>query len=198
MISAEYFCAGEFRDLKVWHLVEYQKYWIDKAAKIKNPKFGKESGLILDLKEGPSSSKNGPAVTFFASQLLVDIKKTPRIWETPLQIAIVPSSNEGVTSPSMIELAKFLAARNKNYIFNGNPLRRQRSIPKLSKGGSREYAPLYNSLEIDSQEPPQAPVCLLLDDVITSGASMFSCRAHLLEWGFKVVIPLALGKTIND
>lgn len=198
MKRATYLCHARFEMHPVLYLEDYHKYWLDQATRTVNPRADGITKKIMDIKEGPKAKRYGDSLNFFAEKLLTELKEETGIWNTPHEIAIVPSSTVGVTSVALDQLARFLSARNKNFLYTGNPLRRKTAVKKLSHGGPRDYDLLYNSLEVTATEPIRAASCLLLDDVMTTGHSMSSCATHLYEWGIARVTPLALGKTSND
>lgn len=139
------------------------------------------SGKILDLKEG----KRG-AVNYFFN--LLDEEICPGV-----AIAVVPSHLPGAADGGIGALAKRLAAHGR--IDMTECLVRIREIDKLALGGSRDRRVHLDSIEVNPNVPVADEVILVVDDVTTSGNSLFACRDILLAHGAKRVALLALGQT---
>ena len=160
----------------------YHKYWLDKERKIKNPLFDVFSGKILDLKEGKES-----AIQYFFNLLDSEICDE-------VTICIVPSSNVNNTNSGMRMLGERLAINGrKNGVYY---LNRHHSINKLSTGGNRSIDVHLQSIKVITDLSIQGDIVLLMDDVTTTGNSLYACREILLENGAKNVEMFALGKSI--
>lgn len=138
------------------------------------------SGKILDLKEGKTS-----AVNYFYA--LLDDEICPDV-----AIAVVPP-HLPKTGGGVRMLAKKLAAHDR--IDMSDCLIRVKEIDKLSLGGSRDKKVHLDSIIVNPDIPVADEVILVVDDVTTSGNSLYACRDILLEHGAKRVALLALGKT---
>ena len=160
----------------------YHKYWLDKERQIKNPLFDVYSGKILDLKSGRDS-----AIEYFYNLLDCEINKA-------VTICVVPSSNAENVVTGMTKLGKKLASNGRND--KVNYLIREKSIQKLALGGNRSEAVHYNSIGIDPNTSIQGDVVLLMDDVTTTGNSLYACKEILLANGAEHVEMFALGKAI--
>lgn len=160
----------------------YHKYWLDKERKIKNPLFDVFSGKILDLKEGKLS-----AIYYFFNLLDVEINKD-------VTICVVPSSNADVRESGIGKLGEMLAdnGRNNKVYF----LIREKSIDKLAAGGERNKEIHMQSISTVQDMEIAGDVVLLMDDVTTTGNSLYACREILLEKGAAEVEMFALGKAI--
>lgn len=160
----------------------YHKYWLDRERKIKNPLFDVFSGKILDLKE-----KDPRAIRYFFQ--LLDPEILPDV-----SICIVPSSNADNTDSGMAQLGEMLAnngRKNKVYF-----LQRTESIPKLAAGGNRNIDIHLRTISTASEMNVTDDIVLLMDDVTTTGNSLYACKEILLQAGAGTVEMFALGKAI--
>lgn len=150
-----------------------------------NPDFRKDiiSGLILDVKE-----KKEKGLNYFYQNLQDQIEKG-------IAICVVPSHRSGYTNDSGIaELARRLASDDR--IDKIDFILREKDIAKLSTGGEREYEIQKASIKANPAMTIEGDVILLVDDVTTSGNSLFASRDLLLENGAERVAMFALGKSI--
>lgn len=160
----------------------YHKYWLDRERKIKNPLFDVYSGKILDLKEGKMS-----AVQYFYQLLDPEIR-------SGVAICVVPSSNSGVKESGIGKLGEMLAGngrKNKVYF-----LKRNKSIDKLATGGNRSMETHMESISTVLDMDIDNDIVLLMDDVTTTGNSLYACKEILLQNGAREVEMFALGKAI--
>lgn len=160
----------------------YHKYWLDRERKIKNPLFDVYSGKILDLKEGKMS-----AVQYFYQLLDPEIR-------SGVTICVVPSSNAEVKESGIGKLGEMLAGngrKNKVYF-----LRRNKSIDKLATGGNRSMETHMQSISTVLDMDIENDIVLLMDDVTTTGNSLYACKEILLQNGAREVEMFALGKAI--
>lgn len=160
----------------------YHKYWLDKERRIKNPLFDVFSGKILDLKEGKLS-----AIHYFYDLLDREICED-------ITICVVPSSDSEKKISGIGMLGEMLAENgrvNKVYF-----LTRKESIDKLALGGNRSQEMHMRTIGKMENMEIEGDVVLLMDDVTTTGNSLYVCRDKLLEYGAEVVEMFALGKAI--
>lgn len=160
----------------------YHKYWLDRERKIKNPLFDVFSGKILDLKD-----KKPAAIKYFYN--LLDCEICPGV-----TICVVPSSNAEKVESGIGKLGELLAANgrdNKVYF-----LHRSHSINKLATGGSRDMSVHMQSIDTIEDVDITGDIVLLMDDVTTTGNSLYACREILLRRGAANVEMFALGKAI--
>lgn len=160
----------------------YHKYWLDRERKIKNPLFDVYSGKILDLKEGKMS-----AVQYFYQLLDPEIR-------SGVTICVVLSSNAEVKESGIGKLGEMLAGngrKNKVYF-----LRRNKSIDKLATGGNRSMETHMQSISTVLDMDIENDIVLLMDDVTTTGNSLYACKEILLQNGAREVEMFALGKAI--
>lgn len=161
----------------------YHKYWLDKERRIKNPLFDVFSGKILDLKEGKAQ-----AIKYFYNLLTQEICED-------VTICVVPSSNKDNKYSGMAKLGEMLAAdgNRKNKVFY---LERTNSIPKLAMGGDRSKEVHIQSISAVEQMDISRDIVLLMDDVTTTGNSLYACKEILMQHGASKVEMFALGKAI--
>lgn len=69
-------------------------------------------------------------------------------------------------------------------------------MDKLAHGGSRDIREQLDSIGVNPDMSMEGNVVLIVDDVMTSGASLEACRKILLEHGAKRVAMLALGQSV--
>lgn len=162
----------------------YHKYHLRDGTV--NPAFraDKISGLILDLKE-----KKESALQFFFSVLRDEFCHG-------ISVCVVPSHVASATNSSGIaELARRLAADDRRDCVDF--LLRARSVDKLATGGERRLDVQFHSIIVNSHYNLSNDIVLLVDDVTTSGNSLYACRDILLSNGAKRVAMFALGRSID-
>lgn len=161
----------------------YHKYWLDREYRIKNPLFDVFSGKILDLKEGKTA-----AVKYFYNILDEEICHD-------VTICVVPSSDEEKKNTGMAMLGEMLAkdGRRINKVYY---LQRRHSIEKLATGGNRNKSVHLQSITTVEDLDVRGDVILLMDDVTTTGNSLYACKEILLSKGAKKVEMFALGRAI--
>lgn len=160
----------------------YHKYWQNKELRIKNPYFDVFSGRILDLKEGTQS-----AVKYFYNLINEEICKD-------VTICVVPSSDADKKESGIGMLGEMLAAdgrKNKVYY-----LQRTKSIDKLAYGGCRDRQVHMKTISTLDSIDINGDIILLMDDVTTTGNSLYACREILMKKGAKTVKMFALGKAV--
>lgn len=140
------------------------------------------SGKILDLKEGKPS-----AVRYFYYLLDEEICDG-------VTICVVPSSNVQKIITGIGQLGEMLASQkrvNKVYF-----LQRWKSIDKLALGGERSKEVHFQSIRAVDEMDITGDIVLLMDDVTTTGNSLYACREILKNRGAGEVEMFALGKAI--
>lgn len=75
-------------------------------------------------------------------------------------------------------------------------LNRNNSIEKLAMGGLRSKEVHLQSVQTLQDVDITNDIVLLMDDVTTTGNSLYACREILLERGAEIVEMFALGKAI--
>lgn len=162
----------------------YHPYWNNRETRERNPRFDVFSGKLLDLKEGKPS-----AIEYFFD--ILDKEINPGV-----TICVVPSSDADNTDSGIAKLALALANSNrKDMVYY---LQRKKSIPKLAHGGYRGKEVHYQSIETVKDMDITGDIVLLMDDITTSGNSLYACKNILIESGADTVEMFALGKTVRD
>ena len=110
-------------------------------------------------------------------------------------ICVVPSSNKDNRESGMAKLGEMLAQdySRKNKVFY---LERTKSISKLAAGGDRSKEVHLRSISTVEHMDISGEIVLLMDDVTTTGNSLYACREILLQHGAEKVEMFALGKAI--
>lgn len=160
----------------------YHKYWLDRERRIKNPLFDVFSGKILDLKEGKNT-----AINYFYNLINEEICEG-------VTICVVPSSDSEKKITGISQLGERLARSgrvNKVYFLN-----RIKSIDKLATGGCREKEVHMQSIRTVENMEITKDIVLLMDDVTTTGNSLYACKEILMQCGADEVEMFALGKAI--
>lgn len=75
-------------------------------------------------------------------------------------------------------------------------LKRNESITKLATGGSREREVHLKTIGTITDMDVNNDIILLMDDVTTTGNSLYACKDILLQAGAENVEMFALGKAI--
>lgn len=176
-------------DAPIEHLGRYHKYWLNKAANERNPKFDDFSTDILNLKHKDNDFKRQRSVDRFAKDLE---KQLP----AGAVITVVPSHDPQSTDSGLRDLAKKLAGRNRT---NGTAcLVRTRKIDKLAGGANRSLQIHLNTISVQHAELIKGKDVILIDDVTTTGNSLQACRQLLLNAGAKSVRMIAIGRTVDE
>ena len=160
----------------------YHKYWLDKERNIRNPLFDMYSGRILDLKEGKPQ-----AIKYFFDLLNAEICEG-------VTICVVPSSNKEKQVTGMTQLGEMLAQNGR--IDKVYYLRRYENIDKLATGGNRDKSVHMKSITTLRDMDICGDIVLLMDDITTTGNSLYACKEILLQNGAGQVEMFALGKAI--
>lgn len=160
----------------------YHRYWLDRERTLKNDTFNAYSAKILELKKGKEN-----AVHYFFD--ILDREINPDV-----TICVVPSSDAEKTESGMTKLGQKLAANGRmDKVFY---LIRERTIKKLADGGVRSKVVHLSSIKVNEKMSIEGDYVLLIDDVTTTGNSLYACRDILLKNGAKKVEMLALGKAV--
>lgn len=164
-----------------WHLIKYYPYWLPDGTV--NPEFRANGcGRILDLKQNQVS-----AINYFYQ--IID-----GYLDKGFPICVVPSSDKEKIRTGVRELAGKLSANGR--IDATNCLVRIYTIPKAATGGPRNKQVHLNSIKVVNTSLIKGKDVLLLDDITTSGSSLYACEELLLNAGANRVVKLALGQTV--
>lgn len=172
---------------EVLHLHEYHPYWIDKAARVKNPAFNADDSMILNVK----IDREPGAIRHFAGII-------GKLACADIVVAVVPGHQAGNATPSGIGLLAREVAGTDGRTDGTSLLVRTKSIDKLASGGDRSIEVHLNSIRVvDKHGVLKDASVLLLDDVTTSNNSLRACKQLLRAAGAKQVQMLALGRTVR-
>lgn len=109
-------------------------------------------------------------------------------------ICVVPSSDSTKKESGIGMLGEMLAENGRvNKVYY---LRRTRSIAKLALGGERNKEIHMQTISTIDDIDISGDIILLMDDVTTTGNSLYVCKEILLERGAKTVKMFALGKAV--
>ncbi len=170
----------EIEDIVVYS--NYHRYWQNKELRIKNPYFDVFSGKILDLKEGKPE-----AVKYFYNLINDEICDG-------VTICVVPSSDSSKRQSGIGMLGSMLAENGRvNKVYY---LRRIQTIDKLALGGRRDKEIHMKTISTLDDVDVTGDIILLMDDVTTTGNSLYACKEILLQRGARVVKMFALGKAV--
>lgn len=95
-----------------------------------------------------------------------------------------------------MEMLAEMLAKDGNRINKVHYLQREYSIEKLATGGNRDKDVHFNSIITLDEIGVQGDVILLMDDVTTTGNSLYVCKEILLSKGANKVEMFALGRAI--
>jgi len=111
-------------------------------------------------------------------------------------ICVVPSSDPAKGNGGIGKvIEKLIKIKNSNIEYDHNILTRIKKIPKRTNQGSNRSANIHEkSINIVGNVSDKN--ILLIDDITTSGNSLFACKQKLLQANAKLVILFALGRTI--
>jgi predicted amidophosphoribosyltransferase len=110
-------------------------------------------------------------------------------------IAIVPSHDPDERNWGLIKLVRRLSSAGR--IDASSCLVRTVKIDtqhNLKEGERKKLKRHLDSIEVRDEALIKSKVVLLLDDIVTTGASLMACKKLLLEAGASEVICVALGK----
>lgn len=159
-------------------LAEYYRYKINGE---KNPKWNAFCGFVLDLKDKK------------ASGLLYFFKRVNPLIAKDVVICTVPSSDPEKTQTGIRLLALQLCSAGR--LDGTGCLVRTRKVEKASHGGPRSVGLHLDTIRVSNEHIIKDAEVLLLDDVTTTGASIFACQRLLLDAGAGIVKSFALAKT---
>lgn len=177
---------GIFRDdfSAIACVFKYRPYRIDGNV---NPDANSVTWLILDLKDVHSRNHD------------VALKKcftvlNPNI-ERGVVITVVPSHDPSKLVSGIRQLATELARHGR--VDGTGCLLRYRKVDKKSGGGSRDANIDMTSIRVEQPHIIKGKPVLLMDDVTTTGNSLFACKELLMRAGALCVQRLALAKTVR-
>lgn len=176
------------RDDIIYHVCNYQPY--RKCGEI-NPNTDENTFHVMNLKNENhrnhqhSALHLGLLVNSYLNQFFNNYSY--------FQIALVPSSEMGKVSSGLEIVVNSIKSHNYNY--HREFLVRTSTVPKSHAGGDRTMLKHTSSVQVQHRIQGHLPT-LLIDDVTTSGNSLFACRNILKAAGAGRVYMLAIGKTV--
>ena len=174
----------------IHHVCDYNSYY---KEGVKNPYIDHYTYKIMDLKE-PSQRGHNAAILHFAPKLNSGINALANSLNIrTLQIAIVPSSEKDKRSAGLETLITHI--NGTRVIYDPNFLVRDHTVPKAHLGGDRSYDRNIKSVSVHNAPSKDIPL-ILLDDVSTTGNSLYSCREILKNVGVKKVYMIVIGQTV--
>ena len=150
------------------------------------------SGKILKFKKGEVG-----AVNFFAEEMsaaMDEFYDGHMDFLSDMLVCVVPSHEKGKYSPGLVVLAKRICSKYgmKNAV---HLIKRTKTREKIALGGKRDMTGMLDSLAMSEDVDIKGKNIIVLDDVTTTGNSMWAVRKLLKAGGARYVIPQALGKT---
>jgi len=149
-----------------------------------NPHFDSFSSQILNFKAGQKE-----AIQYFFNLLTKKVN-----FDNTEAILYVPSHDANKTSSPVRELASMLA-KHFNWVDATDCLVRAKTIKKLANGGNRDKTVHVNSLKVKSLHLISNKNVLILDDVTTTGGSLYASMELMNEHKIKSIWSYALAKT---
>jgi hypothetical protein len=118
-----------------------------------------------------------------------------------LEICLVPIPHSdcirGVEVSKAATIARHIARRNNDLMSVWDGLRWVEANPASSQGGSRDAKELLGNL-MCVEELPHGRLCIIVDDVSTSGAHFQAAEARMSREAAVVALALAVGQTVHD
>ena len=175
-------------------ITSYFPYWVkdENGNKIRNPRWTKECGFILDIKENGQKCNN--AKNWALPQLLEVIRKKVVAPARINVVCIVPGHVANSVSPALVDLSRTMAARLQAIAYP-TLVQRIHTIEKLAYGANRAEHVHYQSMQVSDPGAVQGQTVLLIDDVRTTGNSMKVASMLLEQAGARVVHRIAIGQT---
>lgn len=118
-----------------------------------------------------------------------------------LEVCLVPVPNSdcivGVQASKAATIARQIARRNNHLISVWDGLRWIEANTPSSHGGSRDAKELFDNL-VGVDEVPDDRLCILVDDVSTSGGHFQAAERLMRGEGAAVALAVAVGQTVHD
>lgn len=176
------------RDDVIYHVCNYQPY---RKCGERNPNADANTFHIMNLKNENhirhqhSAFYLGVLVNTYLNQIFDSFDY--------FQIAVVPSSEMLKLSSGLEIVINNITSHKYNY--QRGFLVRTNTVPKSHEGGDRTMFKHTSSVQVQHPIQTHLPT-LLIDDVTTSGNSLFACSNILKAAGAGKVYMLAIGRTV--
>ena len=181
LIDCNIFCNLKLE--KPAETIYFTKYKPYRVCGAKNPDFDRNSGLILDLKEGKEFAIN------WAFNMI-----NPYLGKS-FAITVVPSHDSLKMESPIKTLARRLVQAEPSRIDATGCLVRHTTIPKLAYGGDRSIDTHLKSIKVINPQIIQGIPVLVIDDVRTTGNSLSACVQLVKNFGAYIVKALAVSQT---
>lgn len=122
------------------------------------------------------------------------LKNRLAVLQKDYYLVCVPSSQPDSPSP-LVEMCAWLARDFPNFFDYSAVISKKYATQSLCRGGSRNLEAIKASLRIDTQFSLKGKRIIILDDVITTGASFRACADLLAEFQPLKISYLALAAT---
>jgi len=170
------------------HLGNYYRYWLQRYPDVKNPRFDRYCGQVLNLKNRQPS-----AIAYFTERLKSEIPAQG------VALCTVPSSTQGKLDTGIRAVAQALVnQKDTDRVDATSCLVRTRSLPKAAHGGPRLVSAHLDTIEVQHEGLIAGKTVYLLDDVVTTEASLTACWRLLTDVGATSVTCIALAKTVRE
>ncbi|MFM1647622.1 phosphoribosyltransferase [Aeromonas salmonicida] len=181
---------------EIYSCAVYHPYWIySDGGKERNPDADEYTYALMDFKkpENARPGKHEKAINTFSDLFINELQNNGLVGDQ-YQIVIVPSSRAGVVSAALISVANN-AADELGLEVCANALERVTQIDALHEGGDRSQAVHLRSIRVNELELDEDKEIILLDDVTTSGNTLYACETLLRAAGFENIHLVALLRT---
>lgn len=205
-------------NLKIYHakctdvffIYDYIKSEVRKDYKKNNIRLSSKMDEIVKIDGKIIGYKyDGFHIEFFSEKLLESIKIISAVYfrdKDGVVLVAVPPSEKGKDpqTKKSIEMIEEWANEEKYEIdfkvYDKSKFLIRTHDVESSKTGNRSIAKHENSIECDKKDNMPSNIgVIILDDVTTSGNTMYVCKNKLIEYGLdeENVIPLAIARTLN-
>lgn len=174
----------------IYCLRDYNPYWFQG---IRNPAFRTATdGRLLDLKANQDHGVEN-AARDFAEGL------RPLGLSDGTILAVVPSHVEGASNgrSPLARVAVLLASQDDRYIPMVDCLIRTETVPKKTHGGARDVVVDLRSIAVTDRSALRNKTVVILDDVSTSGGTLYAARQLVEQAGARKVAAVAVGRTVR-
>ena len=174
----------------IYCLRDYNPFWFQG---IRNPAFRTATdGRLLDLKENKDHGVANAARDFAEGLRPLGLSDGAILAVVPSQIA--GASNGG--SP-LARVAVLLASQDDRCIPMVDCLLRTATVPKKTHGGARDVVVDLRSIAVTDPSALRDKIVVILDDVSTSGGTLYAARRLVERADARKVAAVAVGRTVR-